>query len=75
MNTQKQFNIQKSKISVSQNSQTEHKSFSIRKKIAKHGDNSIIVIPKLLQGELRPKMIVDIQINVVEEMENESNIK
>lgn len=42
------------------------KQFNIRKKIAKHGENSIIVIPKLLQNELRPKMIVDIQINVVE---------
>ena len=51
------------------------KQFNIRKKIAKHGENSIIVIPKLLQGELRPKMVVDIQINVVEdveEMENEN---
>ena len=47
------------------------KQFNIRKKIAKHGSNSIIVIPKLLQGELRPKMIVDIQINVVEEAEND----
>ena len=46
---------------------TPPKQFNIRKKIAKHGCNSIIVIPKLLQGELRPKMIVDIQIKVVEE--------
>jgi len=45
------------------------KQFAIRKKIAKHGCNSIIVIPKLLQGELKPKMIVDIQIKVVEEAE------
>ena len=43
------------------------KQFNIRKKIAKHGVNSIIVIPKLLQGELRPKMVVDIQIKVVDE--------
>ena len=43
------------------------KQFNIRKKIAKHGENSIIVIPKLLQGELRPKMIVDIQIKIIEE--------
>ena len=40
--------------------------FKIRKKIAKHGINSIIVIPKLLQGELKPKTIVDITITVVE---------
>lgn len=75
MQTQKQFNIRKSKISVSQNSQIEHKSFSIRKKIAKHGCNSIIVIPKLLQGELKPKMIVDIQIKVVEDMEGVGEVR
>ena len=48
------------------------KQFNIRKKIAKHGDNSIIVIPKLLQGELKPRTIVDIQINVIEEVGEES---
>ncbi|MDP3027415.1 MAG: hypothetical protein Q8N63_06915 [Nanoarchaeota archaeon] len=47
------------------------KQFNIRKKIAKHGENSIIVIPKLLQGELRPRMIVDIQIKVVENEKQE----
>ena len=36
------------------------KQFNIRKKIAKHGCNSIIVIPKLLQGDLKPKTIVDL---------------
>lgn len=43
------------------------KQFTIRKKIAKHGDNSIIVIPKLLQGDLPPKTIVEISILVLEE--------
>jgi len=47
------------------------KQFNIRKKIAKHGTNSIIVIPKLLQNDLKPKMIVDIQIRVVEETAEE----
>jgi len=45
----------------------KQKQFTIRKKIAKHGPNSIIVIPKLLQNELKPKTIVDIQINIVKE--------
>jgi|TARA_Y100000310_G_C20028201_1_gene510559 hypothetical protein len=49
--------------------QTKNKQFNIRKKIAKHGVNSIIVIPKLLQGELKPKTIVDIEIKVIEEAE------
>ena len=49
--------------------QTQPKQFNIRKKIAKHGCNSIIVIPKLLQGELKPKTIVDLEIKIVEEAE------
>ena len=44
------------------------KQFTIRKKIAKHGENSIIVIPKLLRGELKPKTIVEINIRVIEEV-------
>ncbi len=47
------------------------KQFTIRKKIAKHGTNSIIVIPKLLHGELKPRTIVDIKIKVVEEAQEE----
>lgn len=47
---------------------TSQKQFNIRKKIAKHGCNSIIVIPKLLQGELPPKTIVEINIKVLEEV-------
>jgi hypothetical protein len=45
----------------------KQKQFTIRKKIAKHGCNSIIVIPKLLQGELPPKTVVEISILVLEE--------
>ena len=40
--------------------------FTIRKKIAKHGDNSIIVIPKLLKEELKPKTIVELNIKILE---------
>jgi len=45
------------------------KTFTIRKKIAKHGCNSIIVIPKLLQGELKPRTIVDLEIKILKEAE------
>ena len=45
----------------------KQKQFNIRKRIAKHGINSIIVIPKLLQDDLPKGTIVDIQINVVKE--------
>jgi len=43
-----------------------NKEYTIRKKIAKHGENSIIVIPKLLRDELKPKTIVEINIKVLE---------
>ena len=45
------------------------KEYTIRKKIAKHGENSIIVIPKLLKGELKPKTIVELNIKILEEAE------
>ena len=44
----------------------ENKEFTIRKKIAKHGDNTIIVIPKLLQNDLKPKTIVELNIKILE---------
>ena len=42
------------------------KEYTIRKKIAKHGQNSIIVIPKLLRDELKPKTIVELNIKILE---------
>ena len=47
------------------------KSYTITKKIAKHGDQAIIVIPKFLQDELKPKTIVEIKINIVKEAQDE----
>ncbi|MBS3075028.1 hypothetical protein J4429_01060 [Candidatus Pacearchaeota archaeon] len=47
----------------------KQKEYTIRKRIAKHGENSIIVIPKLLRDELRPSTIVEINIKVLEEAE------
>ncbi len=41
--------------------------YFLRKKIAKHGEHSIIVIPKLLREELKPKTIVELSIKVLEE--------
>jgi len=40
--------------------------FTITKKIARHGENSIIVIPKLLKQKLKPKTIVEVKIKVLE---------
>ena len=47
------------------------KSFTITKKVAKHGTPSVIVIPTFLQSELRPKTIVEVKINLLKEFENE----
>ena len=44
----------------------ENKEFNIRKKIAKHGSNTIIVIPKLLQEDLPRGTIVELNIKVLE---------
>jgi len=44
--------------------------FVITKRIAKHGSQSIIVIPRILESQLRPGQIVQLNIEV---LENESN--
>ena len=49
-----------------------NKTYTITKKIAKHGAQAVIVIPKFLQDELKPKTIVEVRINVIKEVqENE----
>lgn len=48
------------------------KSFTITKKIAKHGNQSVIVIPSFLKEELKPRTIVEVKINVVKEPENDT---
>ena len=45
------------------------KTYTITKKIAKHGNQSVIVIPSFLKQELKPKTIVEIKINIVKEAE------
>ena len=47
------------------------KRFTITKKIAKHGNQAVIVIPSFLQEDLKPKTIVEVKINVIKEYENE----
>jgi len=46
------------------------KTYIITKKIAKHGTQSVIVIPSFLQSELKPKTIVEVKINIVKEAED-----
>jgi len=42
------------------------KQFTITKKIAKHGRQAIIVVPKILQAILKPNTLVELQIKVLE---------
>lgn len=41
------------------------KQFTLIKKIAKHGDQAIIVIPKIIEESLKPGTIVQINIEVI----------
>lgn len=44
-----------------------NKRFVITKKIAKHGNQSIIVIPRILEGHLKPGTVVQLGIDVLEQ--------
>jgi len=46
--------------------------FVLTKKIAKHGSQSIIVIPRMLEKDLKPKTIVKITIDILEEANEEA---
>ena len=47
-----------------------NKKFTITKKIAKHGNQAIIVLPALLKDYLKPKTIVKLTIDILKEPEN-----
>lgn len=48
------------------------KKYTITKRIAKHGSQAIIVIPKILEKNLKPGTIAEITINVIEEEEEKN---
>jgi len=46
----------------------EHKKrFVVTKKVAKHGSQSIIVVPRVLEDRLKPGTIVQLTIDVLQE--------
>jgi hypothetical protein len=45
-------------------------SYTITKQISKHGRQAVIVLPKLLEAELRPGTVAEIKITVIKEAEN-----
>ena len=50
-------------------SKTKMKTFTITKKIAKHGSQAIIVIPRMLEQELKPGTIVEMKLGVLREVQ------
>ncbi len=46
----------------------KNKTYTITKRIAKHGKQSVILIPKYLQEKLKPKTIVEVKINIIKEV-------
>jgi hypothetical protein len=52
-------------------SDLEREKYIITKKIAKHGKQAVIVIPKVLENKLKPGTIAQINIEVLEEREDE----
>lgn len=47
--------------------QEKKKEFAIIKKIAKHGKQAVIIVPKILENKLKPGTIVELKINILEE--------
>ncbi|MAF99497.1 MAG: hypothetical protein CMH61_02695 [Nanoarchaeota archaeon] len=41
--------------------------FTLTKKIAKHGNQAVITVPKMLQPMLKPQTLVEVKIRVLEE--------
>jgi len=39
--------------------------FTITKKLAKHGKQSVVTIPKLLEEHLKPGTIVELKIEII----------
>ena len=43
------------------------KQFTITKKIAKHGNQAVIIVPKILETQLKPGIIAKITLKILEE--------
>lgn len=44
-------------------------SYTITKRISKHGTQAVITIPKLLEKDLKPRTVAEIKITVIKEAE------
>ena len=45
----------------------DNKTFTLTKRIAKHGNQAIIVIPKIIEESLKPGTIVELNIQIIGE--------
>lgn len=45
--------------------------YTITKRISKHGSQAVIVIPRLLEKELKPGTVAEVRITVLREAEND----
>ena len=43
--------------------------YTITKRISKHGSQAVIVIPKVLENELRPGTVAEVRITIIKEEE------
>jgi hypothetical protein len=43
------------------------KNFILTKKIAKHGSQAIIIIPRMFESELKPDTIVELNVRIIKE--------
>ena len=46
-----------------------NKQFTITKRIAKHGNQAIIVLPSILSEQLKPQTLVEVNIIIIDEEE------
>ncbi len=49
-----------------------YKQYTITKKIAKHGSQAIIIIPRLLEKDLKPGTVAKVTIDVLEQSEQDT---
>ena len=49
------------------------KSFTLTKKVAKHGSQAIIVIPRLLEDELKPGTVIEMKVNVLRKVKENAS--
>ncbi|MBW2995881.1 hypothetical protein KY332_01135 [Candidatus Woesearchaeota archaeon] len=43
------------------------KSFTITKKVAKHGSQAVIIVPRVLEDELKPGTVLKLTMDVLRE--------